>query len=148
MKKLFIAALLFVGIASFAQDTDTDQAPVREQRERLTPEQRNERQLKKITTELNLNTAQQEQVKLFIAERSAKSEKLREARKQQRESGSKLTADQREALKKEMAAESDANDAKMKSILTADQYAKWKSNQEQNKDRMREKMKERSNDKI
>ena len=83
MKKLFIAALLFVGIASFAQDGDMDQAPVREQRERLTPEQRNERQLKKITTELNLNTAQQEQVKLFIAERSSKSEKSREARKQQ-----------------------------------------------------------------
>jgi len=146
MKKLFIAALLFVGIASFAQDDDMDQAPVREQRERLTPEQRNERQLKKITTELNLNTAQQEQVKLFIAERSAKSEKSREARKQQRESGSKLTAEQREAFKKEMIAENDANDAKMKSILTADQYTKWKSNQEQNKDRMREKMKERRND--
>lgn len=33
MKKLFIAALLFVGIASFAQDGDMDQKPAREQRE-------------------------------------------------------------------------------------------------------------------
>lgn len=46
------------------------------------------------------------------------------------ESGSKLIADQREALKKEMTAENDANDAKMKSILTADQYGKWKTNQD------------------
>jgi len=148
MKKLFIAALLFVGIASFAQDDDMDQKPVREQRERLTPEQRNDRQLKKITTELNLNTAQQEQVKLFIAEKSAKAEKLREARNQQKDNSNKLTADQREAFKKEMIAEKDASDAKMKSILTADQYTKWKASQEQDRDKVRDKMKERRNDKI
>ena len=45
MKKLFIAALLFVGVVSFAQEAD--QVPNREPRERLTPEQRNEKQLKK-----------------------------------------------------------------------------------------------------
>jgi len=148
MKKLFIAALLFVGIASFAQNDDMDQKPVREQRERLTPEQRNDRQLKKITTELNLNTAQQEQVKLFIAEKSAKAQKLREARNQQKDNSNKLTADQREAFKKEMIAEKDASDAKMKSILTADQYTKWKASQEQDRDKVRDKMKERRNDKI
>lgn len=148
MKKLFIAALLFVGIASFAQNDDMDQKPVREQRERLTPEQRNDRQLKKITTELNLNTAQQEQVKLFIAEKSAKAQKLREARNQQKDNSNKMTADQREAFKKEMIAEKDASDAKMKSILTADQYTKWKASQEQDRDKVRDKMKERRNDKI
>ena len=148
MKKLFIAALLFVGIASFAQDDDMDQKPVREQRERLTPEQRNDRQLKKITTELNLNSAQQEQVKLFIAEKSAKAQKLREARNQQKDNSNKLTADQREAFKKEMIAEKDASDAKMKSILTADQYTKWKASQQQDRDKVRDKMKERRNDKI
>lgn len=148
MKKLFIAALLFVGIAIFAQNDDMDQKPVREQRERLTPEQRNDRQLKKITTELNLNTAQQEQVKLFIAEKSAKAQKLREARNQQKDNSNKMTADQREAFKKEMIAEKDASDAKMKSILTADQYTKWKASQEQDRDKVRDKMKERRNDKI
>ncbi|MEO7976724.1 hypothetical protein [Flavobacterium sp.] len=148
MKKLFIAALLLVGIASFAQDGDMDKKPAREQRERLTPEQRNEKQLKKITTELNLNTAQQEQVKLFIAERSAKSEKLREARKGQKESGTKLSADQKEAFKKEMIAEKETTDAKMKGILTTDQYSKWKANQEENKDKMRERIKERRDNKI
>lgn len=146
MKKLFIAALLFVGIASFAQDADMDQKPLREQRERLTPEQRNEKQLKKLTSDLSLDTKQQEQVKQLLAEKSAKSEKLRDARKEQRESGTKLTADQKEAFKKEMMAEKDANDAKMKGILTADQYTKWKAIQEENKDKIREKIKERRND--
>ena len=108
MKNFFMAALLFVGIASFAQDAesdDMDQNPMRQQRERMTPEQRNERQLKKLTSDLALDAKQQEQVKQLIAERSAKAEKLREARKEQREKGTKLTAEQREALKKEMTAE-------------------------------------------
>ncbi|MFB9110237.1 hypothetical protein [Flavobacterium gyeonganense] len=145
MKKLFIATLLFVGIASFAQDGDggdMDQRPMREQRERMTPEQRNERQLKKLTSDLDLDAKQQEQVKQLIAERSIKSEKLREARKEQREKGTKLTAEQRETLRKEMTAEADANDAKMKEILTADQYTKWKKNQEENKDKARDRMRE------
>lgn len=146
MKKLFIAALLFVGIASFAQDADMDQKPPREQRERLTPEQRNEKQLKKLTSDLSLDTKQQEQVKQLLAERSAKSEKFRDARKEQKESGTKPTAEQKEAFKKEMMAEKDANDAKMKEILTADQYTKWKASQEDHKEKFREKMKERRND--
>ena len=146
MKKLFIAALLFVGIASFAQDADMDQKPPREQRERLTPEQRNEKQLKKLTSDLSLDTKQQEQVKQLLAERSAKSEKFRDARKEQKESGTKPTAEQKEAFKKEMMAEKDANDAKMKGILTADQYTKWKASQEDHKEKFREKMKERRND--
>ncbi|MDQ6472424.1 hypothetical protein RB619_17405 [Flavobacterium sp. LHD-80] len=144
MKKLFIAALLFVGVASFAQDMD--QKPAREQRERLTPEQRNEKQLKKLTSELNLDANQQTQVKQLLADRSAKAEKLREARQASKESGTKPTAAEREAFKKDMLAERDANDAKMKSILNADQYTKWKKLQEENKDKAREKMREYKNE--
>jgi len=140
MKKLFIAAMLFVGIASFAQETD--QKPQRESRERLTPEQRNEKQLQKLTTELTLNANQQAQVKQLLAERSAKAEKLRVAREARKDSDVKPTSAEREAFKNEMKAEKDANDAKMKAILNADQYTKWHSLQDQNKDKAREKMKE------
>ena len=140
MKKLFIAALLFVGIASFAQEID--QKPARNQKERLTPEQRNEKQLQKLTAELSLNANQQTQVKQLLAERSSKAEKFREARKNKKDSNVKPTEADREAFKKEMLAEKEANDAKMKSILTADQYTKWHSLQEKNKDKAREKMKE------
>ncbi|MHC0442962.1 hypothetical protein [Flavobacterium sp. 3-210] len=144
MKKLFIAAMLFVGVASFAQDMD--QKPAREQRERMTPEQRNEKQLKKLTSELNLDANQQTQVKQLLADRSAKAEKLREARQANKENGTKLTAAERETFKKDMLAERDANDAKMKSILNADQYTKWKKIQEENKDKAREKMREYKNE--
>lgn len=140
MKKLLIAAMLFVGIASFAQEAD--QKPAREQREKLTPEQRNEKQLQKLTTELSLDANQQAQVKQLLAERSAKAEKFREAREAKKESDTKPTAAEREAFKNELKAEKEANDAKMKAILNADQYAKWHSIQEKNKDKVREKIRE------
>ncbi|WP_264552069.1 hypothetical protein [Flavobacterium sp. N2038] len=134
MKKLFIAAMLFIGIASFAQDMG--------KREKLTPEQRTEKQLKKLTTELNLDANQQIQVKQLLTDRNAKAEKFKETRKEKKESNVKPTAAEKEAFKKEVMAEKEANDAKMKSILNADQYTKWKKIQEENKDKAREKMKE------
>ncbi|WET04295.1 hypothetical protein [Flavobacterium sp. YJ01] len=146
MKKLLIAAMLLVGIASFAQDAD--QKPAREHKERMTPEQRNEKQLQKLTSELSLDANQQAQVKQLLADRSAKAEKFREARKDQKDSNTKPTAAEKAAFKKQMEDEVAANDAKMKSILKADQYTKWKTLQEEKKDKMRDKMKERREDKI
>lgn len=129
MKKLFIAALLFVGMISFAQDIN--QKPERDQKEKLTPEQRNEKHLQKLTSDLSLDTKQQEQVKQLLAERSAKAEKFRKDRK---DSKTKPTDAERQAFKKQMTAEKEANDAKMKSILNADQYTKWTALKKDHKD--------------
>jgi len=141
MKKLFIAALLFIGMAGFAQDMD--QKETRDHKERMTPEQRNEKQLQKLTSELTLDANQQAQVKQLLAERSAKAEKFREARKDRKDSNVKPTAEEKAAFKKQMEDEVTANDAKMKSILKADQYTKWKTLQEEKKEKMKDKMKER-----
>ncbi|WP_347050705.1 hypothetical protein [Flavobacterium olei] len=141
MKKLFIAALLFVGMAGFAQDMD--QKETRDHKERMTPEQRNEKQLQKLTSELTLDANQQVQVKQLLAERSAKAEKFREARKDRKDNNVKPTAEEKVAFKKQMEDEVAANDAKMKSILKADQYTKWKTLQEEKKEKMKDKMKER-----
>ena len=141
MKKLFIAAMLFVGIASFAQEAD--QKPMREHKERLTPEQRSEKQLKKLTSELNLDANQQTQVKQLLADRNAKAEKIKEARKDKKDSNAKPTTAEKDAFKKQMMDEKEANDAKMKAILNADQYSKWKNIQKENQNKMRDKMKER-----
>lgn len=129
MKKLFIAALLFVGVVSFAQDIN--QKSTRDQRENLTPEQRNEKHLQKLTSELSLDKKQQDQVKQLLAERSAKAEKFKAARK---DSKTKPTDAEREAFKKQMETEKAANDAKMKSILNADQYTKWTALKKEHKD--------------
>jgi len=140
MKKLFIAAMLFAGVTSFAQDMD--QKTEREHKEKLTPEQRNEKQLQKLTTELSLDANQQAQVKQLLAERSAKAESFKEARKAKKENNEKFTAEEKAAYKKQMENEVAANDAKMKTILKADQYTKWKTLQEQKREKMKEKVKE------
>jgi len=129
MKKLFIAALLFVGVVSFAQDIN--QKSGRDQKENLTPEQRNEKHLQKLTSELSLDKKQQEQVKQLLAERSAKADKFKATRK---DSKTRPTDAEREAFKKQMETEKAANDAKMKSILNADQYAKWTALKKDRKD--------------
>jgi hypothetical protein len=130
MKKLFIAALLFVGIVSFAQDIN--QKSGRNQRENLTPEQRNEKHLQKLTSDLSLDKKQQEQVKQLLAERSAKAEKFKATRK---DSKSKPTDAEKEAFKKQMEAGKSENDAKMKAILNADQYTKWTALKKEHKDK-------------
>lgn len=132
--------MLLVGAASFAQDADP---PARPQKERMTPEERNERQLKKLTSELSLDANQQVQVKQLLADRSAKTEKLREERKAKKDSNVKPTAEERAAVKKQMEDEVAANDTKMKSILKADQYTKWKTLQQEKKDKMMDRMKDR-----
>ncbi|OUL63394.1 hypothetical protein [Flavobacterium sp. AJR] len=143
MKKLFITALLFVGMVSFAQDATT--TTPKQQKERFTPEQRNEKHLKKLTTELNLDANQQAQVGKLLAEKSAKSQKYMETRKARKDSNAKPTAEEKAALKKEMMDEKTATETQMKSILNADQYKKWTAMREENKEKMKEKMKDRAN---
>jgi hypothetical protein len=133
MKKLFIATLLFIGIVSFAQDIN--QKPARDQKEKLTPEQRNEKHLKKLTTELSLNADQQKKVSELLSDRSTKMEMLKKSRK---DTGVPPTDAEKKAMKKQMEEDHKATDVKMKAILNADQYTKWTAIQKEHKDKMKD----------
>ncbi|SDW83208.1 hypothetical protein [Flavobacterium degerlachei] len=123
MKKLIIAALLLVGMTSFAQQGNkTDKRQGRAEMEKFTPEQRNELMLKKMTLHLDLSAKQQAQMKSIIAEKSAKREAMMKARKDNRE---KPSRDERFAMKSKMMDEQIAMKAKMKNILSAEQFEKW-----------------------
>jgi hypothetical protein len=123
MKKLIIAALLLVGMTSFAQEGNkTDKRQGRAEMEKFTPEQRNELMLKKMTLELDLSSKQQAQMKSIIAEKSAKREAMMKARKENKE---KPSRDERFAMKSKMMDEQIAMKAKMKNILSAEQFEKW-----------------------
>jgi Tfp pilus assembly protein PilE len=123
MKKLIIAALLLVGMTSFAQQGNkTDKKQGRAEMEKFTPEQRNELMLKKMTLELDLSSKQQAQMKSIIAEKSAKSEAMMKAHKDNK---TKPTRDERFAMKTKMMDEQIAMKAKMKSILSDEQFVKW-----------------------
>ena len=124
MKKLFIVALLVVGMTSFAQERKA--RPERAQMEQMTPEQRNQLHLKKMTLELDLNASQQKEMSKIIAEQSAKREARMAERKASKDSTKKqLTADERFAKKSKMLDEQIVMKERMKKILSADQYKKW-----------------------
>lgn len=124
MKKLFIVALLVVGMTSFAQERKA--RPERVQMEQMTPEQRNQLHLKKMTLELDLNASQQKEMSKIIAEQSAKREARMAERKASKDSVKKqLTADELFAKKSKMLDEQIVMKERMKKILSADQYKKW-----------------------
>jgi hypothetical protein len=124
MKKLFIVALLVVGMTSFAQERKA--RPERAQMEQMTPEQKNQLHLKKMTLELDLNASQQKEMSKIIAEQSAKREARMAERKASKDSAKKqLTADELFAKKSKMLDEQIVMKERMKKILSADQYKKW-----------------------
>lgn len=109
MKKLIIAAFLVVGVASFAQNNNN-----RPQRGDFSPEKRVER----LTTQLNLDAKQQEQVKQLYAE---------QAKNRQAQTG---------FSREQMQEERKKTDEKLKTILTPEQLKKWEANQAEMRQRM------------
>lgn len=134
MKKVFIVAVLALGLNSFAQDLK--ERPSREKMEQMTPEQRNQLLVKKMTLDLDLNAKQQEQVGEIIAEQSAK----REAMKTERKAKMEAAKAERLEMKNKMLDNQIEMKNKMKSILSADQFAKWESQREKNREKMGERM--------
>ncbi|PJJ09238.1 hypothetical protein CLU83_2577 [Flavobacterium sp. 1] len=141
MKTLIIALVFGIGVSGFAQEITT--APNNPNMEKMTPEQRQEKQLARLTKELTLDAKQQEAVGKILAEKSAKAQEARAQRETRKSGGQKMTAEEREAFKTKMQAEKADTEAKMKAILSADQYKKWGETREENKDKMRDKIKER-----
>jgi protein CpxP len=132
MKKMFVFAVLMIGMASFAQEKPVVKKMDRAKMERLTPEQRNEQHLKKLTTDLGLNESQQKQMAALLSEQSAK----REAKKAERE---KLMQAKRTERNEEMK----AFDTKVKAILTPDQSKKWDEMKAERREKVKEKVQEK-----
>lgn len=114
-------AMLAVGLTSFAQEAARSEKP------RLTTEQRNELRLKEMTLELDLSAAQQNEMAKIIAEQSANREKLIAERKGAKEARKEISKDEHFARRKAMLDEKIAMKARMKQILTPEQFAKWEA---------------------
>jgi len=131
MKKLIIAALLVVGISAFAQDRkEIGNRPNRSEMEKLSPEQRAELMVKKMTLDLELDAKQQEQVKQIIAEQGAKREAMRAERMAKKEDGKKREGDEQFTMKNKILDEQIVMQDKMKKILSPAQFEKWNSQNE------------------
>ncbi|WP_298154396.1 hypothetical protein [Flavobacterium sp.] len=125
MKKMIAMAILMTGMVSFAQQKPATQRNERPPVEKLTPEQRKELRLKQLTLKLDLNASQQKEMATVIAEMDAKRDAARENFKKQKDSGKKLTADERYALKNKMLDEQIALKARLKKFLNEEQMKKW-----------------------
>lgn len=127
MKKLIVTALLFVGITSFAQEkiSKENQKAQRAEMEKLSPEQRNQLHLKKLTLELDLTASQQKEMAKIIAEQQVKKEAMRAEVASKKESNKKLTSDERFVMKSKMLDEKIALKERVKKFLTPEQVEKW-----------------------
>jgi protein CpxP len=132
MKKLIVAALLVVGLTTYAQEKEGRRAG----KEKLTLEQKVDLQVKKMTKDLDLNEKQTNDVRSLVTKQIEK----REAKRKEMED---FKIKKREDLKAHMKAEKEAVSIEMKKILTAEQYAKWEKNRDEKIENFKEKMNER-----
>lgn len=123
MKKLIAIAVLLIGFSTFAQ------RPARNLRnenlEQMTPQQRNELRIKKLTLDLSLNSTQQKEMGKIIAEMEAKKEAFQKEQLAKKEAGAKATNDELFAMRIKLLDEQIANKERVKKILDANQFEKW-----------------------
>jgi protein-arginine kinase activator protein McsA len=125
MKKIFLTALLVVGLTTFAQVQK--ESPKTSEVEQLSPEKRIQVQLEKISKNLNLSADQKIQVEQIIKERSVKIAEMK-AKLQALHAGKvKPSNEDRALIKEELVQEKSALVDKMKSVLTSEQFEKWNS---------------------
>lgn len=119
MKHLLMAALMMTGVATFAQTAVPAKKTelTKPKREKVTPET----QTKKLTEELALTPEQQVKVKALYEQEAQTRAALKEERKAAADDAA------RAAVKVKAKDDKEAFKAKMKEILTAEQFAKWKT---------------------
>ncbi len=116
MKKLIVVALLLFGFTTFAQ-VEKKEKEKSESREKLSPEERTQRELKRMTKALNLSDAQQKEMTALFSEMQTK----------RAENQGKPSKEDRKVMKD-----------KINKILTPEQAATWKKIQEERKEKMKE----------
>jgi protein CpxP len=132
MKKLIIAALL-IGATSFAQEKTNHK--------QLTPEQRTEKRLEHLKKDLQLNSQQEKQVKQALLDQETSVAVLK-ANKKDRKQDQKLSKEEKLAFKSQVIKEQETMGAKLKTILTPEQFKKWESGKNERMEKMKKEMKE------
>lgn len=131
MKKLIVAALLVVGMTTFAQEKNAK--PLVKASEKIDVKQGTEEELKSISEELKLSDVQYKQLAEVMTDYSAKRKAAAAERKANIANKTKVTTEESTKRNEERKAERQAYKEKVKSILTADQYAKWEQLLQQKK---------------
>jgi len=136
MRKLVLVAALVVSTLTFAQERG-------KKGENLTPEQKVELHVKKMSKDLNLDANQQEQVKSILLENTKKREAKKAELKARRDKGEKLSKDEKATLENQMLDNQTEHKAQMKKILSAEQYIKWEEKFEKRSEKREERKHEK-----
>ena len=132
MKKLIFTLALITSL-SFAGIAQEKESGKREATEKLSVEQRNALQLKKMTLNLDLTASQQKEIAPIIAEQTTKTEAKRNEMKARKEAKKPLTANEKFEMKNKSLDNQIEMKAKMKKILNTEQMQKWEANKEKRK---------------
>ena len=123
VKKLVVAVALVFSIGISAQDR-------KEKIKNATPEERIAIRTDKLTEELGLDENQKKKVSEILVSQQKENQALREDIKKEKE---KVRAEAVEAMKKQQA----TLKAKMKTVLTEEQFKKWEALQSENKEKIK-----------
>jgi protein CpxP len=135
MKKVFLAMVLLIGMTTFAQEKEKKS----EGKEKLTPEQKVNIQVKRLAKDLDLNSNQIDELHALLEKESAQRESRKAEMKEKREKNAINREEAKAAIEKQRA----ENEAEMKKILTPEQYEKWVKIREERKANLKGKLMER-----
>lgn len=136
MKNLLLMLVILISLPNMitAQNTQRqNQAANSRSMANYTPEEAATLQTKRMTLLLDLSEKQQAQANKIFLENATQRQAMREANQAKRQSGqgNKPSKEERFAMQNKRLDHQIAMKAKMKNILTEEQYAKWETAQKQ-----------------
>ena len=137
MKKLFVLALLLVGTSTFAQER------MGENNDKLTPEQRVNLQVKKLTKELNLSDKQAQELKEIVVKEIEQREGRKAEIQARKAEKKKMASDEMNARKMKFEEKKMQTEERMKKILTPEQFLKWTEIRKVRKEKMADRIENR-----
>lgn len=134
MKKLIIALSMALSCVAFSQEKNI---------EKKSPEERAEKQLKKMTLDLNLDQKQVATLSELLLNQAKKRDEKILAYQINKEDIGSISRKDRKILLAEMKQNQSEMKEKMKEILNAEQFTKWEKKEQDKREKMIEKIKER-----
>ena len=139
MKKVILMLSIFINCIAYSQINSNQM----ENREKKSPEERAELQLKKMTVDLNLNQKQVASVKQILLDQVTKREQIMAKHRQNNEDRKTLLTRDKKTATTEIKHNHQELKMQMQTVLDADQYIKWDKIQDEKREKMIEKFKER-----
>lgn len=140
MKTIIVTVALVFTSLTFAQKGEM-------KREKMKPEEKIEKQLEKMTSELNLTDEQQQKIKPLLEAQAKNREAKKEEMKDLKANGEKLSPENRLKMREEMKENQSEMKNNLAKILSAEQMEKWENHQNERKEKMKERLKERKSKK-